>query len=183
MAQRRALTCQCEDLTSSSYNLHEKPHVVVDACNLSTVCVWQRVEVLDKRIYGDNWLPAELQVQKINVFQGSIVDSNRVLTSVYTRFAPYISNTHTHKTSHQFELTITFVSLCGIRETHYYYLSSFLHTSVFTQIRYTKYHTFLSNINLISHNDYCFLMNILWLINSYCICGGNNTEFLESRLI
>lgn len=96
MAQRRTLTCQCEDLTSSSYNLHEKPHVVVDACNLSTVCVWQRVEVLDKRIYGDGWLSAELQVQKINVFQGSIVDSNRVLTSVYTTCAPYISNTHTH---------------------------------------------------------------------------------------
>lgn len=93
MAQRRrTLTSQCKDPTSSSYNVHEKPHVVVDACNLSTVCMWQRIEVLDKRISGDGWLPAELQVQKTNVFQGSIVDSNRILTTC----APCTSNTHTH---------------------------------------------------------------------------------------
>lgn len=137
-------TFQCKDLTSSSYNLHEKPHVVVDACNFSTVCMWQRIEILDKRNSGDGWLPAELQVQKTNVFQGSIVDSNRVLTSVYTTCAPCTSNTHTH--THHVQNTSSIwanyylVSLCGIRETHYYYLSSFLHTSVFTQIRYTKYH-------------------------------------------
>lgn len=125
MAQRRrTLTCQCKDPTSSSYNVHEKPHVVVDACNLSTVCMWQRIEVLDKRISG----PAELQVQKTNVFQGSIVDSNRILTTCAPAHPTHIHTHTTYKTPHQFELTINlFLYVVSERLTIIICLFSFTH--------------------------------------------------------